>query len=71
MSAPSGHFIVVAADAHPVIDEWVWERARSEAATSGLALGEYLGREDVLPAPRPPDLCCHVFAADRPDQPEG
>ena len=54
--------IVVSAVEHPNIDEWVWEHARAEAAASVVILGEYLGREDVLPPPRPSDLCCHVFA---------
>lgn len=55
--------VVVSAVEHPDVDDWVLERARDEAATSGLILGVYLGREDALPAPRPRDLCCHVFGA--------
>jgi hypothetical protein len=55
--------IVVSAVDHPTLDDWVTEQAEAEAVRSGLVLGEYLGREDVLPSPRPPDLCCHVFAA--------
>lgn len=54
--------IVVAADEHPDVDDWVAEQARAEAARSGVRLGAYLGREDALPEPRSSDLCCHVFS---------
>lgn len=63
-------FVVVAATDHPDVDDWVLEQARAEAARSGVRLVAYLGREDTLPEPRPPDLCCHVFTAE-PDQPGG
>jgi hypothetical protein len=56
--------IVVAAGEHPELDDWVREQARAEAAKSGVELGEYLGREDVLPEPA--GLCCHVFQAGKP-----
>lgn len=53
--------IVVAADEHPELDAWVLDQAQAEADKSDLRLGDYLGREDVLPHPE--GLCCHVFAA--------
>jgi len=56
-------FIVVNAVDHPDCDDWVMERARAEAASSGVHLVAYLGREDTLPDSRPDDLCCHVFDA--------
>jgi hypothetical protein len=56
-------WIVVAADEHPELDDWVKEHAEAEAAHAGVTIVSYLGREDMLPAPRPPDLCCHVFIA--------
>lgn len=59
--------IVVAADEHPELDEWVESTARDEAARSGVTLGRYLGREDALPWPHPADICCHVFAAQHPE----
>ncbi len=62
--------IVVSATEHPELDHWVFDEARAEAARSNLLLGEYLGREDVLPLPVPPDVCCHVFAATAPGTPE-
>jgi hypothetical protein len=55
--------VIVVATEHPDLDDWVHEQARSEAERSGWTLGAYMGREDVLPEPRPHDLCCHVFAA--------
>jgi hypothetical protein len=61
--------IVVAATEHPELDNWVFDEARAEAARSDLLLGEYLGREDVLPQ-APPDACLHVFAAARLGTPE-
>lgn len=60
-------FVVVAADAHPDPDEWVRDEAEAEARRSGLTLGAYLGREDYFGSDRPPDLCCHVFAAEQTD----
>lgn len=60
--AVRGPLIVVSAVDHPVLDDWVHERAAEEATLSRLVLGEYLGREDVLPQ-RPDGLCCHVFQA--------
>ena len=51
--------IVVAAGEHPELDDWVWEQAEAEATKNGVELGEYLGREDVLPEPA--GLCCHVW----------
>jgi hypothetical protein len=57
--------VVVAADEHPEVDDWVLEQARSEAARCGIRIWQYLGREDVLPAPQPADMCCHVFSTTR------
>lgn len=57
-------YVVVAATEHPELDDWVCDQALQAAADNGLALGEYLGREDVLPESRSPDICCHVFAAE-------
>jgi hypothetical protein len=61
----SGSFawIVVTANEHPELDDWVRERALEEAARVGVTIVRYLGREDVLPWPHPPDVCCHVFDA--------
>lgn len=56
-------WIVVAAHEHPELDDWVRERALEEAARVGVTIVSYLGREDVLPWPPPPDVCCHVFDA--------
>lgn len=56
-------YIAVAATEHPDLDEWVIEQAQAEAARSGAVLGDYLGREDALGVPLPPDVCCHVFGA--------
>jgi hypothetical protein len=61
--------IIVSAVEHPDLDNWVFDEARAEATRSDLLLGEYLGREDVLPQ-APPGLCCHVFAAELLGTPE-
>jgi hypothetical protein len=57
-------YVVVAATEHPELDEWVCDQALQAATDNGLALGDYLGREDVLPEPQSPGICCHVFAAE-------
>ena len=59
-------YVVVNATEHPNLDDWVTEQAQAEADRSGLRLGDYLGREGALGEHRPPDLCCHVFAASKP-----
>ncbi|MEU7771244.1 hypothetical protein AB0C44_07950 [Micromonospora taraxaci] len=56
-------YIAVAAHHHPELDDWVIEQARAEAARSGAILGDYLGREDALGVPLPPEYCCHIFGA--------
>lgn len=63
--------IVVSAHDHPECDNWVVEQARAEAARSGVRLGEYQGREDILPVPVPSDTCCHVFTAEAVEVGEG
>ena len=68
----SGPIVVVATrerdgDEHPTVDDWVTEHARAQAARSGVVPHAYLGREDVLPGPRDPDVSCHVFAAAYPE----
>lgn len=61
-----GPLIAVSAVVHPEPDEWVRNKAADEARRSGLLLGEYLGREDVLGDRRAPELCCHLFGAATP-----
>ena len=56
-------YIAVAATDHPDLDDWVIEQAQAEAERSGVTLGDYLGREDALGVPLPPEFCCHVFGA--------
>ena len=63
MTRPTGPLIAVSAVEHPQRDAWVDEHAAIAAAESGVTLGEYLGREDVLGPRRPAGLCCHLFAA--------
>jgi hypothetical protein len=58
--------IVVAADEHPDLDDWVTDQATAEAVHLGVQLGRYQGREDTLPGDRPDNLCCHVFTTIRP-----
>lgn len=62
-SLPS-RMVAVSATDHSELDDWVIEQAKAEAIRSGWQLAEYLGREDVLPEPRQPGLCCHLFAAE-------
>jgi len=57
--------IVVAAHEHPDVDDWVIEQASAEAVRNGVTLGEYRGREDVLPPPQPDHVRCHVFGTVR------
>lgn len=61
---PTGPLIAVSAVDHPVRDAWVDEHAADEAARTGVTLGAYLGREDVLGPRRPAGLCCHLYAVD-------
>jgi hypothetical protein len=61
LGIPQRYWIAVSAVVHPVRDEWVDEQAAVRAGVADLVLGEYLGREDVLP--NPAGLCCHVYAA--------
>lgn len=56
--------IAVTAIGHPERDAWVEDRATEEAFETGVALGDYLGRETVLPEPRDAGLCCHLYAVD-------
>lgn len=54
--------ILVDATEHPTCDAWVDGRAADWAAENHLAVGDYLGREDVIPPRhRSPDMCGHVF----------
>lgn len=55
--------VAVSAVDHPDRDAWVDEQAAIAATEGGLVLGDYLGRETVLPEPRDPRLCCHLYAA--------
>lgn len=66
-----GLAIIVSATEHPNLDDWVIERAAEESASSGLRLGNYVGREGVLGEQRPLDMCCHVFAATREEVDDG
>lgn len=63
MTVPDGPVVAVTAVDHPDLDDWVRERAALQAADSGVTLGPYLGREDVLENP-PAGLCCHLFAVE-------
>jgi hypothetical protein len=57
--------VVVAADEHPDLDDWVWQQAHAEAARNSRRIDTYQGREDTLPPPVPADMCCHVFTTTR------
>jgi hypothetical protein len=58
-----GWLIAVSAVNHPERDVWVDEHAAIAAAEGNLVLGEYWGREDVLPGHHP-ELRCHLFKAE-------